>query len=316
MVEEKRLKRFWKYPDIEHLGSDDNKDILVYGDDLIIIEEKVDGGNGSFWLDEESGNMHEGSRHRNLVTDLDEKTFIKQRTVLRKLIEPQKLNPDYIYYVEWMAPHTLRYTNVPDFIGLDIRQKRSMKEGEDVGCFLGRELREQEFTRLGIENVPLVWKGTAKELKELEVLKLIPKSKYFDGFAEGIVIKNYSRLANVGNHQLYAKVVRAEFKEENKAVFGGLKKKDTDTSKIVETFATEARIRKAVLKFVNEDNKPLERGLMKLVPSYVIKDILKEEYSAIFDEYKFIGFKEMKQLVSKKCLFMIDKMLLEKAEVK
>jgi hypothetical protein len=33
--------------------------------------------------------------------------------------------------------------------------------------FLGRDAREQEFKRLNIENVPLVWRGTVNDLKKL-----------------------------------------------------------------------------------------------------------------------------------------------------
>ena len=65
---------------------------------------------------------------------------------------------------------------------------------------------------------------------------MIPKSKYYDGWAEGIVIKNYCRKAREGNHQLYAKLVRDEFKEDNKAVFGSVRQTTSDTQKITEEF--------------------------------------------------------------------------------
>ncbi|KKK51762.1 hypothetical protein LCGC14_3111670, partial [marine sediment metagenome] len=44
---------FKRYPEIERLGSEDNKDILLFPEDTLVIEEKVDGGNGSFWLEED-----------------------------------------------------------------------------------------------------------------------------------------------------------------------------------------------------------------------------------------------------------------------
>ena len=144
-------------------------------------------------------------------------------------------------------------------------------------------------------------------------MKIIPKSKFYDGMAEGIVIKNYMRKAPHGNHQLFAKVVRDEFKECNKAVFGSVRQKNTDTQKIIEEFATDARIRKIVLKFVNEEGMKLEMKLMHKVPTATIKDILKEEFGTIFAKYKFIDFKEMKQKVSKKCLMLINQMMTEKA---
>ena len=297
---------FKKYPEIERLGSEDNKDILNYGEDTIVIEEKVDGGNGSFWLEEDG--IHFGSRNRDLTLCNDDKIFAKQQIDLRELLEDKKLNSDYIYYIEWMAKHTINYTKAPEFIGLDIRLKHSKVENE-FGLFIGRESREKEFERLGIENVPLVWRGTVTELKKLNIMELIPPSKYYDGISEGIVIKNYCRKHPNGNHQLYAKVVRDEFKEDNKAVFGSVRQKNSDTSKIIQEFCTDARIRKAILKFVKEDGEELSLRLMHKIPAYVIKDILKEEFKNIFEKYKFIDFKEMKQKVPKICFRVLSEEL-------
>ncbi len=291
---------FKKYPDIERLGSEDNKDIINFGEDTLVIEEKVDGGNGSFWVGDD-GIVHFGSRSRDLTLENDDKIFAMQQINLRELLKDKKLNPDHIYYIEWMAKHTINYTSSPDFIGLDIRLKHQ-KNAEGFGMFLGRDVREKEFEELGIENVPVVWRGKVSDLKKLNINQLIPKSKYYDGKAEGIVIKNYCRKHPAGNHQLYAKIVTDEFKENNKAVFGGIKQKNSDTSKIIGEFCTDARIRKAILKFVNEDGEELSLKLMHKVPTYVIKDILKEEFNGIFEKYKFIDFQEMKQKISKLCL--------------
>lgn len=307
---------FKKYPDIERLGHDDNREILMYGDDTLVVEEKVDGGNGSFWI-EEDGIIHFGSRNRDLTIENDDKAFCRQQSQLKEHLQKMqedgiKINPDYYYYIEWMAVHTIRYTSAPFVIGLDIRLKRAMNEN-DFGLFLGRDTREQEFKRLNIENVPCIWRGKVSDFKKLNIRELIPKSKYYNGWAEGIVIKNYCRKAREGNHQLYAKLVRDEFKEDNKAVFGGVRQTTSDTQKIIEEFCTNARIRKAVLKFVNEDSLPLDLRLMSKVPSHVIKDILKEEFSTVYDKYKFIDFKEMRTKVPKLCLKIINEMMIEKA---
>lgn len=295
---------FKKYPKIERLGSDDNREILLFGEDTIVIEEKVDGGNGSYWIDKK-GVLHEGSRNRDLTSETDEKSFIKQRIYLRELLKDKKLHPDYVYYLEWMQKHTITYTNSPEIIGLDIRLKHQANS-EGFGMFLGRDVREQEFNRLGIENVPLVWRGKVKDLKKLEIDKIIPQSKYYKGKAEGIVIKNFCRKHPRDNHQLYAKIVTDEFKENNKAVFGGIRQQNTDTSKILDQYFTEARIRKAILKFTKEDGLPLENELMKVLPNYVIKDVLKEEFCEIYESYKFLDFKELRSKVPKICFKILQ----------
>lgn len=304
----KKMSHQYRYPEIKRLGDDENKDIFTYGDDYIYICEKVDGGNFSMWLAEDG--VHFASRNRDLTLENDTKMFEGYQKYLRDHLNNIKevLNPNYIYFMECMTPHTLHYNNAPKFIGFDIRLKR-MKNAEGQGFFLARELREQEFNRLGIPNVPLIWKGTVKELKNIELRNLIGKSAYGDIMMEGLVIKNVSRKHPIENHQIYAKIVRSEFKEENRVIFGtGIKNKNSDTSKIIEEFCTDARIRKAVLHFTDEGDK-LELKLMAKVPTYVIKDILKEESSTIFDKYKFVDFKEMKQKVPKICLRVINEMM-------
>jgi len=303
---------FKKFIDIERLGHEDNKDILLYPEDTLVVEEKVDGGNGSFWLEDDG--IHFGSRNRDLTAANDWKTFAHLRKQLLIQLEEQQnnnimINPDYIYYFEWMSRHTINYTRAPNVIGFDIRLKRAINSDE-CGLFLGRDAREQEFKRLNIENVPCVWRGTVKEFKLLEINSLIPKSKYFDGFAEGVVIKNYCRKHPHGNYQLYAKLVREEFKEDNKAVFGSVRNPKSDTSQIIEEFCTEARIRKAVYHFLDEGEK-LGLSLMSKVPHYVIKDFMKEEIITILDKYKFIDVKEMRQYVPKKCLKVINSMMMD-----
>lgn len=295
---------FKKYPKIEALGHEDNKDIFLYSEDEITVEEKVDGGNGSFWMEKDG--LHLGTRNRDLVSDGDAKTFSKQRITLLKLLEGKKINPDYIYYIEWMQRHTINYTSAPDVIALDIRLKHLMDESiGGCGFFLNRKAKEIEFKRLGLELVPLIWQGKAKELRKKTLEDLISKSKYYDGTMEGIVIKNYSRKSNAGNHQIYAKIVTSNFKENNRAVFGSIKAADSDTLKIVDQFCTDARIRKKVLQQVNEFNQPLEMKLMAIVPSNVIKDIIIEEFDGIYSNYKFVDFSQMKRLVAKRCLSVI-----------
>ena len=298
--------KHYKYPKIRALGDDENKDIFEYVDDEIIVEEKIDGGNFSFFLSDDGKTVYECSRNRNLTTDEDEKTFGKQRAYLRKIIKDKELNPLYIYYCEAMARHTIAYETIPDIVALDIRLKHKAFEPDtEVGFFLNRDAKEIEFKRIGLEVVPLIWRGKARELRKIEVDTLIGKSAYYSGQSEGAVIKNYNRKSSVGNHQIFAKIVADCFKENNKAVFGSIKSANTDTIKIVDEFCTDARVRKMVLKHVNELNLPLDLKLMSKIPSAVIKDVVEEEFDGIFANYKFLDFKQMKQLVAKRCLRII-----------
>ncbi len=171
---------FKKFPEIERLGHEDNKEILAFNEDIIVIEEKVDGGNFSMWIDEDNS-IHFGSRNRDLTSDKDTKIFSKFQVWLRNHInilqkENINLNPDYIYYLEVLQVHTLKYVNPPHFIGLDIRLRHSRIE-DNYGLFISRDAKELEFQRLRIPTVPLIWRGTAKELKNMDINSLIGESR-------------------------------------------------------------------------------------------------------------------------------------------
>jgi|GEM_PF-1512990 len=301
---------FVKYCDIERLGTPENDGIFANPDDEIVVEEKVDGGNGCFFL--EDGVIHVCSRNRDLTHENDTKTFEKQRAATLAALEQHRdaINPGWFYYVEWMSKHTIRYPiTIPPAIGLDIKPK----EGAfgHTPCFIGRRAKEDAFKALGIECVSLKGMFKAKDMTDLLIAKLCEKSAYYDGKPEGIVMKNYVRM-NVWGRQMFGKYVLDEFKETNRAVFGGVKKDNSDTIKIVETFVTPARIRKRILAFNNEGGLPIDRKLMHHLPVAVLKDVFKEETDAIVKGYNDISIGILKQLCAKRCLAEIDAMMVEK----
>ena len=170
---------FKKYPDICRLGHEDNKDILNYQEDTIVIEEKADGSNFSFW--QEKDRIHFGSRNRDLTLENDIKMFAGFQIWLREHLEKLekdgiKINPDYIYYVECMATHTIKYNNPPLFIGIEIRIRHDINSN-GFGLFLGRDSRVQEFIRLKIPNIPLLWRGKVSDFKKIEISSFICESK-------------------------------------------------------------------------------------------------------------------------------------------
>ena len=208
-----------------------------------------------------------------------------------------------------MAKHTIRYpVGISKWIGLDIKPK----EGAfgHTPCFIGRRAKEDAFKALGIECVSLKGIYKAKDMTDLLIAKLCEKSAYYEGKPEGIVMKNYGRM-NVWGRQMFGKYVLDEFKETNRAVFGGLKMDNSDTIKIVGTFVTPARIRKRILAFNKEGGLPIDRKLMHHLPVAVLKDIFKEETDAIVKGYNEISIGLLKQLTAKRCLAEIDAMMVE-----
>lgn len=290
----------WKYVDIERLGSPDNSTILDHEEDELIVEEKVDGGNGCFFLHED-GTIHVCSRNRDLTAEKDEKSFKKSREwILANVKEP---NLNFCYYFEHMQKHTISYgEGIPPIIGFDIKPKEGAFDKEPQ--FIGRKAKEAEFERIGVPCVNLIWKGTVSEFKKLNPEDLLKTSAYYSQAPEGIVIKNYNR-TNVYGRALFAKIVRDDFKELNRATFDGLKKDHSDSLKFAETYFTDARIRKRIHALTQESSLPLDRKLMQFLVVDVIKDVFKEELPSIL-KFSEIVFPVIKQKASKRCLEVLD----------
>ena len=298
---------FVKYCDIERINTPENASMFEHPDDEIVIEEKIDGGCGCMWL--ENGEVHVASRNRDLTLEKDEKTFSNQRKLLLEMLKGKELDQNYRYFFEWMQKHSINYgKEIPPVIGFDI-----MPIDGAFGktpFFLGRKTKEDAFAKIGIPCIALKGIYKAKDLDGELYKKLTETSAYYPGKPEGIVLKNYNRV-NVWGRQMFAKIVLDEFKEINRAVFGGMKKDTSDTIKICDTYGTETRIRKRILNLTTEGGMPLNRLLMSKLPVAVCHDIFKEETSEILKNYKDISLPTMKQIIAKRCLTQIDAMMVE-----
>jgi hypothetical protein len=172
--------------------------------------------------------------------------------------------------------------------------------------FLGRQAKEAEFKRVGIPCVALKQIILVKDFVKLNPDSLTDaKSDYYEGQPEGVVIKNYARM-NMFGRQMFAKVVRSDFKELNRACFGGAKQDRSSTHKLVEYAFTPARIDKRINQLVFEDGQKLERKLMAKLPMAVIADVFKEETPWILRNVDTLHLKLLKQIVSAACLAKLD----------
>lgn len=295
-----------KYKKIRTLGHRENENIFTVNDDKIIIQEKLDGSNFRFWR--EGDKLIFGSRN---VNNLDKNNHQFSATInyLKEKIDVDKLDPDIIYIGEAMKKHSINYDwgNIPKFIGYDVVYK-------DNGLPLSYKLAIKEFNKIGLEFVRVIFEGTAYEVRNnIDLNSFLDKdSPYREaGRPEGIVIKNYDRLNQFGR-PLYAKMVRDDFKEKNKVKFDNKKTKKRDALYITEKYATEARIKKIILKMVNNEGKNLSRELMNSLIPKVIKDILSESIIEIYEEDKRVNridFNMLHELVPKKCLRVLDNMI-------
>ena len=304
-----------KYMDIARLGHEDNYGILDTQDDVVTITEKVDGGNGQFrlYMDEIKGpRFLFGTRNNHFTIDThspQQKQFGENAQYVADIVkDPTKLNPDYIYFGEWMKKHTLQYdwAATPKFVGFDIFCL-------SAGNFIPDAPMREEFERLGIPTIPLIFKGKISEVDITRLENFIGRTKFGECQMEGIVIKNYFRKSVYGR-QLFAKIVRQEFKELNQVTFGGgsnLNKLTDDTSKFIDTYYTDARIRKAILRLL-DDGMKLDRSLMHHLPKAVSDDTWKEESWDVIKDFNMVRFDIIKKNAPKKCLMVLDTVIKER----
>jgi len=311
------LPDFIKYTDIERLGHEETFGMLDDPEDVIVIEEKIDGGNAQFRLWD--GELLFGTRNNHFKVGIESPQSKQFGTNARWVVDMlgnklgadsgRGLNPDYIYFGEWCKKHTINYNwdEMPAFIGFDILNVLSR-------VFLPYSAMVEEYTRLGIPTVPLLLKAKVSEVDITRLENFITKSAYYDGTMEGIVIKNYFR-KNIYGRQMFAKLVTQNFKEANMAAFGGVggvKKVNDDTVQFMETFYTDARIRKAVHRLVDEGGQAMGRELMQHLPRAVVEDIWKEETWTIIKAFDNINFGLLKKQAPKLCLRVLDQMLMER----
>jgi len=305
------MVEFRKYEKIKRIGVEENQDIFKDENDIILIEEKVDGANTSFFI--KNGNIIFGSRNQQITSNEGEdtninKAFKKSVEYVRELLKDKDLTllDGLIVYGETMVKHTLSYDfeNTPHFIAFDIFDV-------DTGKYLLFHEKVKIFEILDLPTIPLIFIGNGKELRnttceELENLFIkqstyAPKHNPFK--AEGIVIKNY-------NKQIFAKLVREEFKEANKEVFGGSKKDaKNDDEVIIASYCKNPRIEKQIFKLIDEYGMQLDMSMMKKLPMMVWEDIIEEEGKTILMSKYKLDIGNIRKLVAKRCVNVLQQMI-------
>lgn len=280
-----------KYPKIFALDKEETEGLL---DGKLIIQEKIDGGNFRFMFKDDL--MIVGSRTQ--VLDDSNENITAWERVIKYLSEQtkDKKKEGVIFFGEAILRHTLNYDfdKMPAFLGFDVWDI-------DKEVFLPYKKVVKLFKQYNIELCPFIKEGVwGKDLSEKDLE--IPRSKYVDNWAEGIMIKNYKK-------QIFGKVVSDKFKEENKQIFGGSKKwaKD-DAEYFTLSYCTNSRIDKAIFKEIDSGAK-LELKLMSVIPKIVYADIWEENWRDISKTNKTVDMKRFRKLVTNRCLNVLKQMI-------
>jgi RNA ligase len=217
--------QFIKYPRTPHLfgsrGTDDDKHLgdaesaRFLADELLIVEEKLDGtnvglhfrGDGSMVLQCRGHLITEGMHPQ---YDLFKQWAAVKRPVLEGMLEDR-----LILFGEWLyARHSIPYRRLPHyFFEFDIYDK-------EAGAFLGLERRLSLLEGTGLHTVPVIHRGP---LGRDRLSSLIGPSRFdsvfenpltgrTDGLMEGLYLRTEADGVVTGR----AKFVRPEFVEKVK----------------------------------------------------------------------------------------------------
>ena len=269
------MRMYHSYPEVFSLYHKQVRDIFSTP---VVVEEKVDGSQFSFYKDRNTGTVHCFSK--NVEINLEYPQSLFKPAVEFVLSIQALLTPGYIYRGECISKekhNVIKYSRTPRtfIVGFDIDKKY-----ED---YLSPEEKLEEFNRLGIEVVPVLYSGVVSNVEELE--RLLDKESFLGGsLVEGVVIKNYN-LFGADKKILVAKIVSDKFKEVAKQVWS----QSNIVKELGTALRTEARWQKAVIHLK-------ERGLLEGSPrdipriiDEVLADVRKEEYEniceALFNHY-------------------------------
>lgn len=259
---------------IFNLGHGAVKDIFQ---DIVIIEEKIDGSYWSFGLfDGELKMRSKGVEFSD--SQLPDKMFAKAVETVNSIKDT--LTSGYTYRAEFLskAKHNTLAYNRPPLHNLIIFDILTGPE-----CYLSYEQKVLESARLGLECVPKLYEGFVT--KQEELIGLLEHVSILGGQKiEGFVVKNYNRFG-IDGKALFAKHVSEQFKEIHQGDWKDRNPGQNDIiTRIVNQLKTPARYHKGI-QHMRENgvlqNSPKDIGpLIKEVQSDILiecTEFIKEE---------------------------------------
>lgn len=190
------------YPKVHSLGHPAISELL---DGDVVVQEKVDGSQISFGLFDDE--LHIRSKNAEIFGDNPNDMFAKAVEVIHSLRDDLIRNLVYRgEYLRAVKHNALAYERHPNnhIVLFDIERGPS--------DFLPYEDVKVEAASLGLEVIPLVFKGKAEGIDQFQ--EWMKGESFLGGSIEGLVIKNYARFGRDGK-VLMGKHVSEDFKETN-----------------------------------------------------------------------------------------------------
>jgi len=226
------------YPKIFALG---HRALAALFDGHIIIQEKYDGSQFTFFLDDE-GRLRFRSKRTDLDPDETKGLFANSIQAVRAAHEEHGLDPELVYRGESISKprhNVLTYGRTPKghVVLFDCQRKDASEYYSDPALVRIKALC------LGLEPARTLYEGPGDDFTKETIEKYMELESTLGGCKlEGIVIKNYGQFGP-DKKALMGKCVRAEFKEKMQ---GRIKQSKVDTiEEVIARYRTEARWQKA-----------------------------------------------------------------------
>ena len=276
------LSSWHSYPSIFALGHKATKPLMTYPD--LIVEEKVDGSQFSFGVFGKELRMK--SKNATIVPGYAPGLFSHPCATVEALASLDLLHDGWTYRAEALnAPkhNALTYNRVPkgNLIIYDINTSHSE--------FLDPASKKAEADRLGLETVPVLYRGTLN----LETFKaLLEKESCLGGpKIEGVVVKpaGYD-LFGLDKKVLLGKFVSEAFKEVHAKEWSAANPKGKDiVTLIAEQLRVPARWQKAVQRMAEEgilESAPRDIGtLLRYIAEDLDKEVQDDVKEALFQHF-------------------------------
>lgn len=255
-----------------------HKAIVGLFDDVVLVEEKIDGSQFSFGI--VNGELSCRSHKKDMFLEAPEQMFNKAIEVVKEL--SKYLQPGWIYRCEYLQKpkhNVLAYDRVPNknLIIFDIMT------GPEI--YLDYEQKLAEANRLELECVPFLFKG---KVADFEMFKsFLERISILGGsLIEGVVIKNYNLMTQEKKVAM-GKYVSEKFKEVAKSDWKDRNPTGKDAIELItEKYRTPARWQKAIIHMQEEgtySGTPADIGaLIKAIPQDILKECQDEIKEALF----------------------------------
>lgn len=284
---------FKPYQHLEKLNTVETQGI---SDGECYVFPKIDGTNGSIWL--EDNEICCGSRTRKLSIEHDNAGFCSYILQQENIKEFFKDYPDVVLYGEWLVKHSLktyRDSAWRKFYVFDVRIDDAYLLYTDYSVLL---------EKYNIDFIPVLCK--VKNPIDETLFNLLETNTYLikdnEGVGEGIVVKNYNYVNKFGRIT-WAKIVRNEFKDKHRSNLTfkvrDIKNKLSVEQKIVDKYLTESLIEKEYSKIAL--NGWSSKDIPKLI-GILFYTLIKEDSFNFVKEFKnpIIDFKELNKLVTQR----------------